>query len=104
MVGSATLDFLTDFCCRHASSLEGALLILQLAHFKHFDEPLTVFVRDELLGTSSPQLASEKLSDPKGSAFFTSLKNPSFQDNANEAIHRFVKASGVSQASFSAVS
>jgi origin recognition complex subunit 3 len=53
MVGSATLDFLTDFCCRHASSLEGALLILQLAHFKHFDEPLTVFVRDELLGSSS---------------------------------------------------
>ncbi|MGD0680232.1 MAG: SDR family NAD(P)-dependent oxidoreductase [Polyangiaceae bacterium] len=33
------------------------------------------------------------------STFFTSLKNASFQDNANEAIHRFIKASGVSQAS-----
>ena len=78
MVGPATLDFLTDFFCRHASSVEGALLILQLAHFKHFDEPLTVFVRDELLGTSSPQLASEKLSDPKGIDFFTSLFSWSF--------------------------
>lgn len=78
MVGPATLDFLTDFFCRHASSIEGALLILQLAHFKHFDEPLTVFVHDELLGTSSTQLAIEKLSDPKGIAFLTSLFSWSF--------------------------
>jgi hypothetical protein len=73
MVGPAALDFLTDFFCRHASSVEGSLLILQLAHFKHFDEPLTVFVRDELLGTSSTKLATKKLSDPKGIAFLTSL-------------------------------
>ncbi|KAI9464079.1 origin recognition complex subunit 3 N-terminus-domain-containing protein [Lactarius psammicola] len=78
MVGPATLDFLTDFFCRHASSVEGALLILQLAHFKHFDEPLTVFVRDELLGTSSAKLATEKLSDPEGIAFLTSLFSWSF--------------------------
>jgi hypothetical protein len=38
------------------------------------------------------------------STFFTSLKNASFQDNANEAIHRFIKGSGVSQASLSTVS
>src|SRR6266702_1236817 len=73
MVGPAALDFLTDFFCRHASSVEGSLLILQLAHVKHFDEPLTVFVRDELLGTSSAELATEKLSDPKGFTFLTSL-------------------------------
>ncbi|KAN0125281.1 Origin recognition complex (ORC) subunit 3 N-terminus domain containing protein [Lactarius tabidus] len=78
MVGPATLDFLTDFFCRHASSVEGALLTLQLAHFKHFDEPLTVFVHDELLGTSSTQLAIEKLSDAKGIAFLTSLFSWSF--------------------------
>ena len=78
MVGPATLDFLTDFFCRHTSSVEGALLILQLAHFKHFDEPLAVFVRDELLGTSSTQLATERLSDPKGIAFLTSLFSWSF--------------------------
>ncbi|KAI9438315.1 origin recognition complex subunit 3 N-terminus-domain-containing protein [Lactarius indigo] len=78
MVGPAALDFLTDFFCRHASSVEGASLILQLAHFKHFDEPLTVFVRDELLSTSSAELATEKLSDPKGIAFLTSLFSWSF--------------------------
>jgi hypothetical protein len=38
------------------------------------------------------------------STFFTSLKNTSFQDNANEAIHLFIKGSGVSQASLSTVS
>ncbi|KAH9077755.1 origin recognition complex subunit 3 N-terminus-domain-containing protein [Lactarius deliciosus] len=78
MVGPAALDFLTDFFCHHASSVEGALLILQLTHFKHFDEPLTVFVHDELLGTSSAELATEKLSDPKGIAFLTSLISWSF--------------------------
>ncbi|KAH9000613.1 origin recognition complex subunit 3 N-terminus-domain-containing protein [Lactarius hatsudake] len=78
MVGPAVLDFLTDFFCRHASSVGGALLILQLAHFKHFDEPLTVFVHDELLGTSSAELATEKLSDSKGIAFLTSLVSWSF--------------------------
>jgi len=73
MIGPATLDFLTDFYCRHTSSVEGALLILQLTHFKHFDEPLTVFARDELLGTSTAKLAAEKLSNPKGTTFLTSL-------------------------------
>ena len=29
------------------------------------------------------------------STFFTDLKNTSFQDNANEAIHRFIKVSGI---------
>jgi NAD(P)-dependent dehydrogenase (short-subunit alcohol dehydrogenase family) len=38
------------------------------------------------------------------STFFPSLKNTSFQDNASEAIHRFIKGSGVSQASLSTVS
>jgi NAD(P)-dependent dehydrogenase (short-subunit alcohol dehydrogenase family) len=33
------------------------------------------------------------------STFFTSLKNASFQDHANQAIHRFIKASSVSPAS-----
>ena len=78
MIGPAALDFLTDFFRRHASSVEGSQLILQLAHFKHFDEPLAVFVRDELLGTSSAKLATEKLSDPKGIAFLTSLFSWSF--------------------------
>jgi len=38
------------------------------------------------------------------STFFTSLRNTSFQDNASEAIHRFIKGSDVSQASLSTVS
>jgi len=29
------------------------------------------------------------------STFFTSLKNTSLQDNAHEAIHRFIKVSGI---------
>ncbi|KAI0267313.1 origin recognition complex subunit 3 N-terminus-domain-containing protein [Gloeopeniophorella convolvens] len=58
MIGPAALDFLRDFFCRNSSSLDGTLLILQVAHMKHFDEPLTVFVRDELLGTSFAFLSS----------------------------------------------
>lgn len=78
MVGPAALDFLTDFFCRSSASVEGVLLILQLAHLKHFDEPLTTFVRDELLDTSSAELASKKLSDPEAAAFLASLFSWSF--------------------------
>jgi origin recognition complex subunit 3 len=73
MVGSATLDFLADFFCRNSASVEGVLLILQLAHLKHFDEPLTTFVRDEQL-----DMLSKKLSDPKAAAFVASLFSWSF--------------------------
>ena len=54
------------------------MLILQLAHLKHFDEPLTIFVRDEKLDTSSAKLASKKLSDPKAAPFLASLFSWSF--------------------------
>ena len=78
MVGPATLDFLTDFFCRNSASVEGVLLILQLAHLKHFDEPLTTFVRDEQLDTSSTELAFRMLSDPEAAPFLASLFSWSF--------------------------
>jgi origin recognition complex subunit 3 len=78
MVGPATLDFLTDFFGRNSASVEGVLLILQLAHLKHFDEPLTTFVRNERLDTSSAEYASKKLSDPKAAPFLASLFSWSF--------------------------
>jgi origin recognition complex subunit 3 len=78
MVGPATLNFLTDFFCRNSASVEGVLLILQLAYLKHFDEPLTTFVRDEQLDTSFTELASKKLSDSKAAAFVSSLFSWSF--------------------------
>ena len=78
MVGPATLDFLTDFLCRNSPSVEGMLLILQLAHLKHFDEPLTTFVRDEQLDSPSAKLAFKKLSDSKAAAFVSSLFSWSF--------------------------
>ncbi len=73
MVGPAALGFLNDFFSRNSASVEGVLLILQLAHLKHFDEPLTTFVRDEQLDTSFAELAFKKLSDPKAATFVASL-------------------------------
>lgn len=78
MVGPSTLDFLTDFFCRNSPSVEGILLILQLAHLKHFDEPLTIFVQDEQLDSPSAKLAFKKLSDSKAAAFVSSLFSWSF--------------------------
>ncbi|KAH9990207.1 hypothetical protein BJV74DRAFT_885047 [Russula compacta] len=78
MVGPAALDFLSDFFCRNSTSVEGVLLILQLAHLKHFDEPLTVFVQGEWLDPSYAELAAKKLSDPKAAAFVASLFSWSF--------------------------
>jgi origin recognition complex subunit 3 len=78
MVGPAALDFLIDFFCRNSPSVEGVLSILQLAHLKHFDEPLAIFVQDELLVTSSAELAARRLSDPKAAGFVASLFSRSF--------------------------
>ena len=73
MIGPAALDFLTDFFCRNSASVEGILSTLQLAHLKHFDEPLSIFTQDERLDTSSAEHAIEKLSDPKAATFLISL-------------------------------
>jgi len=73
MVGPAALDFLTDFFCRNSASVEGVLTTLQLAHLKHFDEPLSIFMRDERLDTPSAKHAIKKLSDPKAATFLASL-------------------------------
>ena len=73
MVGPAALDFLTDFFCRNSASVEGVLSTLQLAHLKHFDEPLSIFMRDERLDTPSAEHAIKKLSDPKAATFLASL-------------------------------
>jgi len=78
MVGPAALDFLTDFFCRNSASVEGVLSTLQLAHLKHFDEPLSIFTRDERLDTSSAEHAIEKLSDPKAASFLVSLFSRAF--------------------------
>ena len=78
MVGPAALDFLTDFFCRNSASVEGVLSTLQLAHLKHFDEPLSIFMRDERLDASSAKHAIKKLSDPKAATFLISLFSCAF--------------------------
>ncbi|KAG2123111.1 origin recognition complex subunit 3 N-terminus-domain-containing protein [Suillus cothurnatus] len=52
MIGPTTIDFAVEFFTRHSSSLDGLLSILQLAHMKHFEEPLSVFVPTQALGRS----------------------------------------------------
>jgi origin recognition complex subunit 3 len=66
VIGPAVIDSLSDFFTRHNSSLDALITILhvrplnysdthipnvftrlgQLAHLKHFDDPLTIFVHD----------------------------------------------------------
>ncbi|KAF9224942.1 hypothetical protein BS17DRAFT_779331 [Gyrodon lividus] len=71
MLGPAAIDFLVDFFGRHTTSLDGLVSTLQLAHMKHFEDPLTVFLIDERLG--SPSTAGRKLSDPASFAFLDSV-------------------------------
>ncbi|KAG2159548.1 origin recognition complex subunit 3 N-terminus-domain-containing protein [Suillus bovinus] len=53
MIGPTTIDFAVDFFTRHSSSLDGLLSILQLAHMKHFEEPLSVLAPVQALGQST---------------------------------------------------
>ncbi|KIJ08440.1 hypothetical protein PAXINDRAFT_139281 [Paxillus involutus ATCC 200175] len=64
MLGPATIDFLVDFFGRHTTSLDGLVSALQLAHMKHFEDPLTIFLVDE---------AGWNHSDPASFAFLDSV-------------------------------
>ncbi|CCM05618.1 uncharacterized protein FIBRA_07847 [Fibroporia radiculosa] len=44
MLGPDILEYISDFASRHTASIDGLSTILQLAHIKHFTEPLTAFV------------------------------------------------------------
>ncbi|KIK98892.1 hypothetical protein PAXRUDRAFT_823391 [Paxillus rubicundulus Ve08.2h10] len=50
MLGHAAINFLIDFFGRHTTSLDGLVSALQLAHMKHFEDPLTIFLVDETAG------------------------------------------------------
>ncbi|KAF9489511.1 hypothetical protein BDN71DRAFT_1455928 [Pleurotus eryngii] len=72
-IGPSTLTFLVDYFMRHNSGIDAALTTLQLAHMKHFEDPLTILVNDNLLGTPSLSEAMEKLRQPQSFPFLDSL-------------------------------
>ncbi|OBZ66967.1 Origin recognition complex subunit 3 [Grifola frondosa] len=73
MPGARILDYIIDFTTRHDASLDALITMLQLAYMRHFDEPLTCFASDELLGTTSLSLAASKLQSPASRPFLDSL-------------------------------
>ncbi|KAG2040662.1 origin recognition complex subunit 3 N-terminus-domain-containing protein [Suillus americanus] len=71
MIGPTTIDFAVDFFARHSSSLDGLLSILQLAHMKHFEEPLSVLAPAQALGRSKD--AAKVLLTPDAFPFLDAL-------------------------------
>ncbi|KAI5994190.1 origin recognition complex subunit 3 N-terminus-domain-containing protein [Pisolithus albus] len=86
MIGPVQIDFLVDFFERHSVSLDSLVSILQLAYMKHFEEPLTVFLQNEQLGSSDT--GNSVLGEPASSGFlealFTRLHNTQDTGNQNE--------------------
>ncbi|EIM87468.1 uncharacterized protein STEHIDRAFT_55712, partial [Stereum hirsutum FP-91666 SS1] len=80
MVGPTTLEYLIDFFTRHTSSVDGFTTVLQLAHMKHFEDPLAVFTHRE------HSLAEEILGQPEAFGFLDTLLSrclPSSQPSDN---------------------
>ncbi|KAG1740495.1 origin recognition complex subunit 3 N-terminus-domain-containing protein [Suillus paluster] len=71
MMGPTTIDFAVEFFTRHSSSFDGLLSILQLAHIKHFEEPLSVLALAESLGRSKD--AAKALLTPDAFPFLDAL-------------------------------
>ncbi|KIK27187.1 hypothetical protein PISMIDRAFT_8398 [Pisolithus microcarpus 441] len=71
MIGPAQIDFLVDFFERHSVSLDSLVSILQLAYMKHFEEPLTVFLQNEQLGSSDT--GNSVLGEPASFGFLEAL-------------------------------
>ncbi|TFY76641.1 hypothetical protein EWM64_g7371 [Hericium alpestre] len=78
MVGPATIEFMTEFFSRYTSSLDSVLTILQLAHLKHFDEPLAIFASRD----ASASLDTAFLSQPACFGFLNSLLTASVDAHA----------------------
>ncbi len=57
MLGPGALDHIADFASRHTASPDALITMLQLAHMKHFSNPLSVFIDDELLTVRDTGLA-----------------------------------------------
>ncbi|KAG2347282.1 hypothetical protein BDR05DRAFT_981335 [Suillus weaverae] len=71
MIGPTIIDFAVEFFTRHSSSLDGLLSILQLAHMKHFEEPLSVLAPAQALGRSKD--AAKVLLTPDAFPFLDAL-------------------------------
>jgi len=61
--GPKVLEFISEYITRDNSSLDSVITILQLTHMKHMDEPLTIFLCDELLGMDSAASASRRFNE-----------------------------------------
>ncbi|KAJ8589790.1 hypothetical protein M405DRAFT_791254 [Rhizopogon salebrosus TDB-379] len=71
MMGPTAIDFAVEFFTRHSSSFDGLLSIFQLAHMKHFEEPLTLLAPVQPLGR--PKDAAKVLLTPDAFPFLDAL-------------------------------
>ena len=53
MLGPAALEHITDFASRHSASPDALVTMIQLAYMKHFSQPLSALVHDEILRPTS---------------------------------------------------
>ncbi|KAI0718567.1 hypothetical protein C8T65DRAFT_570595 [Cerioporus squamosus] len=61
MLGPGAIEYIVDFASRHSASPDALLTMLQLAHLKHFANPLSIFLHDQLLGEASTHDAERVL-------------------------------------------
>ncbi|OAX35042.1 hypothetical protein K503DRAFT_697611, partial [Rhizopogon vinicolor AM-OR11-026] len=71
MMGPTAIDFAVEFFTRHSSSFDGLLSIFQLAHMKHFEEPLSVLAPAEPFG--QPKDAAKVLLTPDAFPFLDAV-------------------------------
>ncbi|KIK19809.1 hypothetical protein PISMIDRAFT_42720, partial [Pisolithus microcarpus 441] len=91
MIGPVQIDSLVDFFERHSVSLDSLVSILQVlvfppSYMKHLEEPLTVFLQNEQLGSSDAgnSVLGESASFGFLEALFTRLHNTQDTGNQNE--------------------
>ncbi|KZT04882.1 uncharacterized protein LAESUDRAFT_813778 [Laetiporus sulphureus 93-53] len=74
MIGPGTTQFIADFASRNTASLDALLTMLQIAHMKHFAEPLTALTHSSLLGSHNTATAAERLAHPSCRPFLEALR------------------------------
>ncbi|KAI0672417.1 hypothetical protein C8Q78DRAFT_1188445 [Trametes maxima] len=74
MLGPTALEYIVEFATRHTASPDALMTLLQLAHMKHFTQPLSVFVNAEQTTTVLSHLETHQTPPAHTSSLLQALQ------------------------------
>ncbi|KAI0643837.1 hypothetical protein C8Q79DRAFT_1012390 [Trametes meyenii] len=74
MLGPTALEYIAEFATRYTASPDALITLLQLAHMKHFTQPLSVFVNAEQTAAGVSRLQTDPVPPSHASSIVQALQ------------------------------